>query len=346
MTQPGGRLTLREITAANRSEIESLSVTSEQEAFVAGVAESLLEAAETPGACPWYRAVYADELPVGFVMLSDNIPPERSEYLGPYFLWRLLIDARWQHRGYGWAALDLVVAYVRKRPHAERLLTSVVPGEGSPEGFYLRYGFRRTGEVHDGEPVLELPLQSGDGARPEDDITVTMLTTEELNAAQRSEVIELCVAAHENEEFRNLFTHFLSGGRHFLAHRGRELASHAVVTTRWAQPEGHIALKTAYVDAVSTLPTYQGLGYGSEVMERLAAAIGDYEIACLQTDRAGFYERLGWEVWRGPLAGRSEHGLIPTPEQRGVMVLRLPSTPPLDLETQLTIERQSYRIWE
>ena len=31
-------------------------------------------------------------------------------------------------------------------------------------------------------------------------------------------------------------------------------------------------------------------------MDRLAASIEDYEIACLQTDEAGFYERLGWEV--------------------------------------------------
>ena len=81
-------------------------------------------------------------------------------------------------------------------------------------------------------------------------------------------------------------------------------------------------------------------------MRQLAAAIDDYEIACLQTDRPGFYERLGWEVWRGPLAGRGEDGLIPTPEQRGVMVLRLPRTPPLDLDTLLTIEPQPNRIWE
>ena len=180
---------------------------------------------------------------------------------------------------------------------------------------------------------------------PEDAIIVTVLTTEELTAAQRASVIDVCIAAHENEEFRKLFTHITSG-RHFLAHRGRELVSHAVVTTRWVQPEGQVELKTAYVDAVSTLPTYQGRGYGSEVMARLATEIGDYEIACLQTDRPAFYERLGWEVWRGPLAGRSEHGLIPTPEQRGVMVLRLSGTPPLDLEKQLTIECQPERIWE
>ena len=168
MARPGDLLTLREITVANRSQVEALTVTPAQEAFVAGVAESLIEAAETPDARPWYRAVYADETPVGFVMLSDNIPPGHPEYLGPYFLWRLLIDARWQHRGYGRAALDLIVAYLGTRPHADRLLTSAVPGDGSPVGFYLKYGFVPTGAMDDdGELVLELALPRPDRASRE-----------------------------------------------------------------------------------------------------------------------------------------------------------------------------------
>jgi aminoglycoside 2'-N-acetyltransferase I len=177
-------------------------------------------------------------------------------------------------------------------------------------------------------------------------MSVSMLTTEELTRADRAAVIEVCIAAHDEEDFNNLFTFIPSGGRHCLGYRGDELVSHAVATTRWVQPEGQPILKTAYFDAVSTLPKYQGQGHGSEVIRRLAAEIGDYEIGCLQTDKQGFYERLDWEVWRGPLAGRGEHGLIPTPEQRGVMVLRLPRTPPLDLDTLLTIEPQPGRIWE
>ena len=153
-----GSIALREITATNREQVEALSVTPEQSHFVAGVRSSLVEAEETPGACPWFRAVYSGQEPVGFVMISDNIPPARTEYLGPYFLWRLLIDTRWQGRGYGRAALDLVVDYVRSRPGAEKLMSSVGPGQGSPLGFYLKYGFSLTGAVFDGEPVLELPL--------------------------------------------------------------------------------------------------------------------------------------------------------------------------------------------
>jgi aminoglycoside 2'-N-acetyltransferase I len=182
--------------------------------------------------------------------------------------------------------------------------------------------------------------------RESEDAIVAVVSTEDLTGAQRSAVIEVCVAAHENDAFRNLFSFIPSGGRHFLAYRGPQLVSHAVVTTRWLQPQGGHVLKTAFVDAVATAPVHQRLGYASATMRRLAAEIDDYEIACLQTDRPVFYERLGWETWRGALAGRSEHGLIPTPQQRGVMVRRLPRTPPLDLDTQLTIECQPSRIWE
>jgi diamine N-acetyltransferase len=157
--RPAPSVGLREITAANRAAVEALAVSAAQSEYVAGVAESLVEAAETPDACPWYRAVYADDTPVGFIMISDGITVANPVYLGPYYLWRLLIDQRSQGRGYGGAALRLVVEYVRTRPGARVLLTSAVRGPASPIGFYLRQGFRATGEVHQGELVLELNLQ-------------------------------------------------------------------------------------------------------------------------------------------------------------------------------------------
>ena len=176
--------------------------------------------------------------------------------------------------------------------------------------------------------------------------TLTWDRTEDLNSAVRDSIIRVCVEAHQEEDFKNLFSYIPSGGLHFLAYHGDQLVSHAVVTTRWLQPEDRPLLKTAYVDAVATLPSHQGQGYGSEVMRQLEREIdGEYEIACLETERESFYERLGWKVWRGPLAGRSENGLVPTPHQTGIMILRLSRTPALDLDKALSIECQPDRIW-
>src|SRR5262245_60576055 len=151
-------MSLREITEENRAEVEALAVTDEQTEYVAGVADSLVEAAQYPDAMPWYRAVYVGDQPVGFVMISDGITVDNPEYLRPYYLWRLLVDQRFQGRGYGTAILDLIVQHVRTRPDARVLLTSYVVGPKSPDTFYKQYGFRPTGAVHEGEPVLELDL--------------------------------------------------------------------------------------------------------------------------------------------------------------------------------------------
>jgi aminoglycoside 2'-N-acetyltransferase I len=171
------------------------------------------------------------------------------------------------------------------------------------------------------------------------------LRTCELDEATRAAVVRLCIDAHQEEDFRNLFSYLPPDGLHILADVGDELVGHAVVTTRWLQPVDLSLLRTAYVDAVATSPAHQRQGIGSAVMSHLASVVVDFDVACLETERVSFYERLGWEEWRGPLAGRSSEGLIPTPDQKGVMILRLPRTPELDPDTLLTIEVHPARIW-
>lgn len=156
-----GSVALREITDDNRDAVLALAVSEEQSTYVADVAQSLRDAVDYPEAKAWYRAVYHDDEPVGFVMISDGITSDDPTLLGPYFLWRLLIDQRFQGRGYGRGALDLIVEHVRTRPDARELLVSHVVGPASPRPFYEAYGFVPTGPVHEGEPVLALALQSG-----------------------------------------------------------------------------------------------------------------------------------------------------------------------------------------
>ena len=91
-------VSLEEITDENREAVLALRVAPAQEQFVSSVRDSLAEAAEYPQAKPWYRAVFADGEPVGFVMVSWNVEPQPPEIIGPWFLWKLLIDERYQGR--------------------------------------------------------------------------------------------------------------------------------------------------------------------------------------------------------------------------------------------------------
>jgi aminoglycoside 2'-N-acetyltransferase I len=174
---------------------------------------------------------------------------------------------------------------------------------------------------------------------------IRTIRTSELDDETRSSIVRLCIDAHEEEDFRNLFSYLPPEGLHILALLDGQLVGHAVVTTRWLQAGDLPVLRTAYVDAVATSPERQGRGVGRAVMRHLASVVTDYEIACLESERRAFYEHLGWEEWRGPLAGRTEEGLIPTPDQRGIMILRLPRTPALDPDALLTIEAHPTRVW-
>lgn len=143
-------VSLREITNDTLGAVLRLKVSPEQEQFVANNAVSIAQAHFEPKA--WFRAIYADETPVGFVMLYDD--PDKPEY----FLWRYMVDSRYQRHGFGRRALELLIDHVRTRPNARKLLLSYVPAEGSPEPFYAQLGFVNTGEVDDGENIMELGL--------------------------------------------------------------------------------------------------------------------------------------------------------------------------------------------
>jgi aminoglycoside 2'-N-acetyltransferase I len=58
-----------------------------------------------------------------------------------------------------------------------------------------------------------------------------------------------------------------------------------------------------------------------------------------------YYERLGWELWRGPLYVRAEAGLLRSPNDGEVMILRLPKTPDLDFDRSLSIEWREGEVW-
>ncbi len=146
-------VSLREITQDTLNSILNLRVTKDQEQFVASNAVSIAQAHFSADA--WFRAIYADETPVGFLMLSDQ--PDKGEY----FLWRFMVDLQHQGKGYGRRALELLIEHVKTRPNAKELFLSHVPGPGSPEDFYRQLGFEHTGEQAGEELVMKLTLHKG-----------------------------------------------------------------------------------------------------------------------------------------------------------------------------------------
>lgn len=173
-------------------------------------------------------------------------------------------------------------------------------------------------------------------------LTLTCVAAADLSQPERAEIVALCTVAYD-EDFSDMFDVF-PGSSHVLARLDGQLVSHAAWVTRWLQPEGLPVLRTAFVEAVATAPEHQGKGFASAVLRDLATRVMDYELGALSSSDAAFYERLGWELWRGPLGIRTDPGIQPTPGEEA-MILRLPKTPPLDLNRGLTAEWRVGELW-
>ena len=147
---PDAVVTLREVTTENFRDVLNLRVSPDQREYVASNDRSVAEAHFHQEA--WFRAIYADETPVGFLMLHDENLREQVRQDDYYFLWRLMVDERFQGLGFGRRAVLLLVQHIRRRPNATALLTSFHPGHSGPRGFYHKLGFAETGK-HVGEEV-------------------------------------------------------------------------------------------------------------------------------------------------------------------------------------------------
>jgi aminoglycoside 2'-N-acetyltransferase I len=137
------------------------------------------------------------------------------------------------------------------------------------------------------------------------------------------------------------------GGVHVLLEKDGRILSHASVVPRVLEVGGE-PLRVGYVEAVATWPEFQHQGHGSAVMREIGSVIvAEYELGALGTGEFGFYERLGWEHWRGPTSVRTPTGTARTTAEDGyIMVLRTPATPPnLALDAPISCQWRSGDVW-
>lgn len=141
-------ITLHEITRENWLPCVRLKVAQEQESFVASNGVSLAQSKYEPEWIP--LALYDDEEMVGFVMYGVH----RDE--GIHWVLRLMVDHRFQGKGYGRAAMRLLLDRLRALPGCDQVAISYEPENEVARRLYANCGFRETGEVIEGETVARL----------------------------------------------------------------------------------------------------------------------------------------------------------------------------------------------
>ena len=153
---------LRKIDLENVWKIVRLSVSDEQKKrdFVATNAESIIEAyAATQSGFPALPfGLYENGEPVGFVMLGyGSIGDEQEPAVvdDSYCIWRFMIDAKYQKRGYGSAGMEAVLRYIRTFPcgKAGWCWLSYEPDNDAARSLYAKFGFTENGEM-DGDEVV------------------------------------------------------------------------------------------------------------------------------------------------------------------------------------------------
>ena len=142
---------LKELTEDNLKQCFELKVSSDQARFIASNEESWKAAKENAKTARPF-AIYCDGKMVGFTMFAFD-----EDYEDPndrYWLWRFMIDERYQRKGYGTAALKLIIEYFRDHG-ANNIRLSTKPANTTALNMYRKAGFRETGEVIEGEVVME-----------------------------------------------------------------------------------------------------------------------------------------------------------------------------------------------
>ena len=148
--QRNSTVTLREITEHNWRATADLRVSPAQEGNLAQNPMSMLEAHYSEDA--WMRAVYADETPIGFLMMAIWPPTEG------YYIWRFMIDQRHQQHGYGRAALMRLISHVKDQGIRE-LWVGYNRENKVAERLYISLGFEPQGLAPWGEFMARLDLQ-------------------------------------------------------------------------------------------------------------------------------------------------------------------------------------------
>lgn len=144
-------ISLQQIGEDNFLDAFHLKLRTEQERFVSHPIRSLAQAYVYRQQCTPF-GIYAGNSMVGYVMvIYDYDIPE-------YDIWHMMIDEAWQGQGYGKAALEQVLDYIRTKPFgdSDRVALTCSRDTTASLKLYQGLGFCLTGSEDEVELALIL----------------------------------------------------------------------------------------------------------------------------------------------------------------------------------------------
>ena len=176
---------------------------------------------------------------------------------------------------------------------------------------------------------------------------IRRLSTHDLRPREIVEIRELLDAAfagpkgYRNEDWGNAI-----GGVHFVLDEEGRIVAHASVVERELHAGDH-RLATGYVEAVATLPSRQGRGHASRLMNAVEEHVDrGFRLGALSSAGTTLYARRGWLPWLGETYVRTGDGLVRTPEDDDALYVRLtPASPELDLSAPISCEWRPGDPW-
>ena len=146
-------IALRPITEDNFIDAFNLKLKDGQERFVSHPVRSLAQAYVYRDQCQPF-VIYSGEMMVGYVMvIYDYDVPE-------YDIWHMMIDGSQQGNGFGKAALELVLEYIKGKPFGDSGRVALTCSKDNPTALnlYKSFGFELTGGEDDDEVELGLTV--------------------------------------------------------------------------------------------------------------------------------------------------------------------------------------------
>ena len=96
-------------------------------------------------------AIYLDTTPIGFVMYKRKKTDDTA------MIMRFMIDHKFQHKGYGKKAFQIILDELKKQ-QVKKIFLGVNERNIIAKNLYSSFGFRFTGKIDKGEQYYELEI--------------------------------------------------------------------------------------------------------------------------------------------------------------------------------------------